>query len=172
VVLTETVPDNTTFNATESTDDWSCADGSPAGTSCTLDLGTLDVDASRNATFAVTVVTPFPAGVTTVTNTATVADADDSTSDMATAETDVTATSDLRLTKDDSDATATPGGVVTYTLTATNLGSQDATGVVLTDTIPGNTAFNDGQSDDGWACTPTGLCTFPVGTLAGNGFWG
>ena len=41
VTLTETVPANTTFNAGASSGGWSCANGSPAGTTCTLSLGNL-----------------------------------------------------------------------------------------------------------------------------------
>jgi hypothetical protein len=36
VVITETVPDHTTFNAAASSPGWSCANGSPAGTVCML----------------------------------------------------------------------------------------------------------------------------------------
>jgi hypothetical protein len=39
VVVTHVVPGNTTFNAAASTAGWSCANGAPAGTSCTFTVG-------------------------------------------------------------------------------------------------------------------------------------
>ena len=70
MVLTETVPANTTFNAGASTP------GGPAPTAtCTFAVGTVaGAAASGTATFAVTVDSPLPAGVTTIANTATIAD--------------------------------------------------------------------------------------------------
>ncbi|MEM7115242.1 MAG: 6-bladed beta-propeller [Chloroflexota bacterium] len=41
VVLTETVPAGTTFDLAASTAGWSCADGAPAGTVCTFNVGTV-----------------------------------------------------------------------------------------------------------------------------------
>ncbi len=41
-----------------------------------------------------------------------------------------------------------PGGLITYTLTVTNTGGTDATGVVITDILPANTQFA-GASDGG-----------------------
>ena len=73
VTLQETVPANTTFDATGSTPGWSCADASPAGTACTLTIGNLAGGASGTATFAVTVAGAVPAGVTQIANSATVA---------------------------------------------------------------------------------------------------
>ncbi len=73
VVITETVPTDTTFVATGSTAGWSCADGSPAGTTCTLAVGTLNVGAGGTATFIVATTPSLPTG-TMVTNTATIGD--------------------------------------------------------------------------------------------------
>jgi uncharacterized repeat protein (TIGR01451 family) len=73
VVLTDTVPANTTFDADASTVDWSCADGAPAGTSCTLDIGTLEPAANGVAVFVVVVDNPIPDGVDAIENTASIA---------------------------------------------------------------------------------------------------
>ncbi|MEZ4511881.1 MAG: Ig-like domain-containing protein [Chloroflexota bacterium] len=40
-IFRETVPANTSFNAASSTAGWSCSDGDPAGTVCTLNAGTV-----------------------------------------------------------------------------------------------------------------------------------
>ena len=179
VVLTETVPDHTTFDASNSDAAWTCADGDPAGTNCTLDVGTLAPSASENATFAVVVVNPLPAAVTETSNTASVADdgsnGPDATPDdnTATDTTPLEAEPDLTLAKDDGAITAIPGQVIDYTLTVTNTGDQDATGVVLTETVPEHATFDAANSDASWSCSdgdPAGTaCTFSVGDLAGGG---
>ncbi|MGH8596105.1 MAG: hypothetical protein ACREXT_05555, partial [Gammaproteobacteria bacterium] len=76
VVLTETVPANTTFNAAASLPSvWSCANGSAAGTSCTINIGAVNAGAAAGtATFAVNVLAALPAGVTQVSNTSSIAE--------------------------------------------------------------------------------------------------
>lgn len=74
VVISETVPANTAFNAAASTAGWSCADGSPAGTSCDFSLGTVTAGTSGTVLFAVTINAPVAQGTTSITNTATIAD--------------------------------------------------------------------------------------------------
>ena len=77
---------------------------------------------------------------------------------------------DLELTKDDGGISVTPGGVVTYTLSYANSGTLDASGVIITDTVPANTTFNAAASSPGWSCadgSPAGTsCTFSIGSLA------
>jgi len=179
VALGETVPANAIFNAGASTAGWSCADGSPGGTACALAVGSLAAGASGNATFAVTVVNPVAAGVSQIGNSAVVADdgangadptpADNSASDF----TPVDAQPDLSLAKSDSGASVAPDGTVAYTLSYSNVGNQGATGVVLTETVPANSAFNPGSSTAGWSCTPSNnagsTCTLAIGALAGGG---
>ncbi|MEQ1643361.1 MAG: FG-GAP-like repeat-containing protein, partial [Pyrinomonadaceae bacterium] len=55
VVLTETVPVGSTFNAGASTAGWVCAPNNNAGSICTLAIGAVAGGASGTATFAVTV---------------------------------------------------------------------------------------------------------------------
>ncbi len=75
VQLTETVPANTTFNATASLPSvWSCADGSPATTVCTLNVGALNAGANGSATFAVNVLGALPAGAVQVSNSSSIAE--------------------------------------------------------------------------------------------------
>src|SRR5204862_428668 len=74
VVLTETVPANTIFNAGASTAGWSCTPNNNAGSTCTLAVGTVAGSGGASAIFAVTVVTPLSVAVTQIANTATIAD--------------------------------------------------------------------------------------------------
>ena len=75
VIVTETVPLNTTFDLTNSSPTWTgCADGAAAGTVCTFNIGTLGVGADTTIQFAMRVDSPLPANTATITNTATTAD--------------------------------------------------------------------------------------------------
>jgi uncharacterized repeat protein (TIGR01451 family) len=107
VTLTETVPANTTFNAASSSAGWSCG-GTAAGSTCTLNVGALAAGATGSAIFAVTVVSPFPAGVAQIANSATVAAG--ATSASASDTTPVTTSPALSLSKSDSGTTTSPGG--------------------------------------------------------------
>lgn len=175
VVLTETVPANTSFNTAASTAGWSCTPDSSAGSTCLLDLSVLSAAANMQVTFAVNVETPLAAGITGITNTALLAD-DGSNGPSgigtATTNTPVDAAPDLTISKSDAGTLIEPGDTVTYTLSFNNVGNQDATGVVLTETVPANTNFNSGLSSAGWICIPDSsagsVCTFPVGALAGG----
>ena len=180
VALSDVVPANTTFNAGASTAGWSCADGSPGGTPCTLAIGSLaGGGAGGSATFAVTVVSPVPAGVDQISNTATIADdgangADPTPADNSSTDTTpVDAEPDLTLAKSDGGATAVPGGTVTYGLTYSNAGDQGATGVAISETVPANTTFNAGASTAGWSCangSPGGTaCSLAIGAVPAAG---
>ncbi|WP_257387372.1 beta strand repeat-containing protein [Tahibacter caeni] len=178
VVLTETVPANGTFNAGASTAGWSCTPNNNAGSTCTLAIGSVAGAGSGNASFAVTVGNPVAAGVTQLSNTASIADDGthgvDATpgNNSASDTTPVNAAPDLTLTKSDGGVSVAPGGSVTYTLGYANAGNQGATGVTLTDVVPANTSFNPGASTAGWVCTPNNnagsTCTLAIGGLAGG----
>jgi uncharacterized repeat protein (TIGR01451 family) len=180
VVLTETVPANTTFNAGASTAGWSCTPNNNAGSTCTLAIGTIAAGGgSQTATFAVTVANPVAAGTTQISNTASISDdgangtdptpGNNSGSDT----TPVTGAPDLSIAKSDGGASTSAGGTVSYTLTYANAGNRGAAGVTLTETVPANTTFNAGASTAGWGCTPNNsagsTCTLTVGTLAAGG---
>jgi uncharacterized repeat protein (TIGR01451 family) len=178
-VITETVPANTTFNAGASSAGWSCANGAPAGTTCTQTIGAVAVNTGGTRTFAVTVVSPVAAGVTQISNTATIGEDGtngtdpDTTNNTDTDTTPVNATPDMTISKSDGGTTTTPGGTVAYTLNYANAGNQNATGVVITETVPVNSTFNAGSSSAGWSCSngaPAGTtCTNTIGAVAGGG---
>jgi uncharacterized repeat protein (TIGR01451 family) len=80
---------------------------------------------------------------------------------------------DLVLNKTDGGITTAPGGTIVYTLTYTNTGPSDATGVVISDTVPANTTFNaTASAPTVWSCpdgSPAGTsCTTSIGTVPGN----
>ncbi|MBI1294076.1 DUF11 domain-containing protein [bacterium] len=74
VVISDTVPTGTTFDAAGSSAGWSCADNAPAGTVCTYAVGVLNLRSPLDVFFAVTVDLPLAASVTSIVNVALVAD--------------------------------------------------------------------------------------------------
>lgn len=182
VVITETVPANTAFNAAASTATWLCVPDINAGSTCTIGLAEVIAGAADTAIFGVTVNTPVASGVTQIANTASIADdgtggidptpGNNSDSDTTT----VLATPDFAIDKDDGGVEPAPGDTVVYTLSFANNGNQGADGVVLSDTVPGNTVFDPTSSTPGWSCTPDNqagsACSFAAGSLPGGGAGG
>jgi uncharacterized repeat protein (TIGR01451 family) len=76
---------------------------------------------------------------------------------------------DLRLTKDDGDASGVPGGLVRYALDYSNAGDVAAPDATLTETVPQHTTFDAAASSPGWSCVPDGnagsTCTLDVGVV-------
>jgi uncharacterized repeat protein (TIGR01451 family)/fimbrial isopeptide formation D2 family protein len=95
VVLTETVPANSTFWAAGSSAGWSCADGAAAGTTCTLAVGTVNPAASVARAFGVRADVPLAAGVTQLSNTTTVTDDGANGSDLNTSNNTATDTTPI-----------------------------------------------------------------------------
>ena len=183
VELTDTVPDNTTFDSGASSPGWACVPDDNPGSVCTLAIGSLGgAGGAGLATFAVIVDNPLAAGVDQISNTASISDdgangADPNPGDNSDSDTTpMDAAPDLAIAKNDGGALPLPGGTLAYTLTYANNGNQDATGVELTDTVPDNTTFDAGASTAGWACVPDNnpgsVCTVAVGALAGGGSGG
>ncbi len=172
VVVTETVPANTTFTTTGSSAGWSCVDGAAAGTTCTLTLGAVPAsDPAGTLTFAVVLDNPLAAGVTEINNAVSIADdgsnGDDPTPDNNSDDevTPLDAAPDIAVQKTNGINQTAPGESLTYTIIVSNLGNQDATGVTLTDTIPTGTTFveadNSGVFDE-----DSGVVTWPAFDLA------
>ncbi|MBN1218968.1 MAG: DUF11 domain-containing protein [Anaerolineae bacterium] len=143
VVITETVPVDTTFNQTFSTAGWSCADGSPAGTTCVFSLATVTGGTGGTVNFAVTVNAPL--SVSQIDNTATIGDDGANGSEppgdnTATENTPTTlAIVDPIITKSASPDTARPGEQVNFSITVLNPAppsTANATNVILTDPLP------------------------------------
>ena len=109
----------------------------------TCDIGSLPGGGTATITITVSVDAAVAEG-TIITNTAQVAgdQADpDLANDEATEQTEVVVQADLILTKTDWPDPVLAGNTVTYTLTVQNNGPLDATGVLLTDTLPAETSF-------------------------------
>jgi uncharacterized repeat protein (TIGR01451 family) len=121
----------------------------PAGGSVTY-TASCTISAGASGTLSNTATVTAPGGVTDPTpgnNSATDSDA-------------LGPQADLAITKTDGVTTATPGGSVTYAVTASNAGPSSATGSTVADTFPASLTCN-------WTCVGTGggTCT---GAGSGN----
>jgi uncharacterized repeat protein (TIGR01451 family) len=143
--------------------------GSCTGTSTiSCALGSLANGGSATVTL---VVTPTQTGG--ISNTASVAanELDPNLNDnSATQVTTVNAvpSADLSVTKSDSPDPVTVGNNLTYTITVTNKGPSTATGVTLTDPLPGTVTFVSATPNQG-NCTGSATVTCNLGSLSNGG---
>ncbi len=161
VTITDTLPADTTFDIGSSTG--GCTE---AGGIVTCDVGDVAAGATVTVIVAATVDSAVPAG-TTLSNTATVSSPDpdpDIADNTATEDTTVEQINDLAVFKSEEVDPVVAGETVTYLLTATNFGPSNATGIVLTDILPGQTTFVSGTA----GCAPAGgpIVTCDIGGLA------
>jgi uncharacterized repeat protein (TIGR01451 family) len=82
------------------------------------------------------------------------------------ADTTVTRVADLSLTKTDSPDPAFVGEQITYTLSVHNSGPSNATGVSVTDNLPGGVTYESATPSQGSCSQAAGTVTCPLGTLA------
>jgi uncharacterized repeat protein (TIGR01451 family) len=140
---------------------WTCV-GAGGGT-CTASgsgniNGTVNLPAGGSVTYTAS-CTISAAATGTISNTATVTApggvTDPTPGNNSATDTDTLgASADLAITKTDGVTTATPGGSVTYTITASNAGPSNATGATVADTFPASLTCT-------WTCVGAGggTCT-------------
>jgi uncharacterized repeat protein (TIGR01451 family) len=160
VVLTDAMFGSFTFvSATASL-------GSCSGTNpITCSLGNLANGASATVSIVVT-----PTAVGSISNTAVATSTrpdPNSANNLVTISTTVNLAggADLQVTKNASPNPVTLGNNLTYTTTVTNNGPAQATGVTLTDTLPGGVTFLSAIPSQG-SCSGTSLITCSLGNLA------
>ncbi|WP_166654372.1 beta strand repeat-containing protein, partial [Tahibacter aquaticus] len=137
---------------------WTCV-GAGGGTCTASGSGTINdtVNLPAGASTTYTASCAINAAATgTVSNTATVTIAGDPNpaNDSATDTDTLTPSANLGITKTDGVTTATPGGSVTYTITASNAGPSNAPGSTVADTFPASQTCT-------WTCAGAGggTCT-------------
>jgi uncharacterized repeat protein (TIGR01451 family) len=130
-----------TFPAACTSVTWSCV-GAGGGTCTAAGSGnindTIDLPTGASATYTATCNISASA-VGTLSNTATISSAitDPTPGNNSATDTDtLVPQAELSITKTDGVTTATPGGSVTYTITASNAGPSDAPGSTVADTFP------------------------------------
>ncbi|QEG41865.1 COG1361 S-layer family protein [Roseimaritima ulvae] len=168
LVIEDAIPAGLVFNRIENA---SAGLDAPtvSGTTVTATATSLAVGAS----LSFDIIVDIPASTTgnAIVNTATVtADEKDSVpgNNSDTAAVPITVDTDLRIQKDADLTTVASGGTLTYTMVVTNDGPSDATGVIVTDTLPADVTFSSGNVEgDGAAVTANnGVITADVGDLA------
>jgi uncharacterized repeat protein (TIGR01451 family) len=167
VSVTDTLDANLSFDSFDA--QASGASLSQAGDTLTFDLGTLAAGAS--ATFSIDVLIDSDAAGP-LDNTASVSTTDtdtDPANDQASSNITVGSQIDLAIAKDDSVTSAIPGDTLSYTLTATNPGPSDATGVAIVDTLPTGFTLSSVNAAGIPFTSNNGVVTFNVGDLAAGG---
>jgi CSLREA domain-containing protein/uncharacterized repeat protein (TIGR01451 family) len=146
---------------------WSCsANSASGGTDCTLALGgSVDLPgggtaaSASTATLAVTLVAELPADTASTQGTFTISDSVDAgvADSTSTLTVTVDAAPDLLVTQTASTESTVPGGIVVFNYDVGNVGTEVATDVTLSFTIPNNTVF-DPTLSEGWSCCTTQPC--------------
>ena len=164
VVVTDPVPSTLTVIGVASSASGACIAASNLVT-CSIDPLTVGVA----WTITVTVAVPLDATPGIVTNTATVVGAGDTdpSNDSASQSTTigvVVGSANLAVTKTIDDSSPHEGDTIAYTVTVTNNGPDDATGVQVTDLLPAGLTFASDAATQGSYHQASGL--WDVGSLA------
>ncbi|MGD0567241.1 MAG: C25 family cysteine peptidase [Candidatus Sulfotelmatobacter sp.] len=174
VVLTETLPANTTFVSLAGSG-WTCTSAAPY----TCSIASLAANATATFTFVVTVSATATPG-STITDTASVSSATgdpNSNNNSASATVYVAGSAALSVTNSASPVPVIAGNNITYAQVVTNAGPSSATAATFTENTPPNTTFVQlTPIPTGWSCTlpmagaaGTITCTnpsFAVGTAS------
>ncbi|AQQ68885.1 hypothetical protein Mag101_15525 [Microbulbifer agarilyticus] len=169
VVITETLPPNTSFDAANSSAGWV-----QNGDVFTLDIGNVAAGEEGTVQFAVIVDEPLPTGVIETSNTVTIEDDGGSGPDQNTdnnednEQTPLVAAPDYVIDKIEQFADpANPGDTLEWTIEVSNQGNQDGTGVVITDTLPDTDLFASFTASHGGVVDlVAGTVTWGIGDLA------
>ena len=162
VAISDAIPAGTTGSESEA----DCSIAAPTFSCVTSGV----LAAGASVSYQLTVAVPSSYALPTVSNTATISAspifdpnaANDNASDVDT----VGTSADLSITKTDAPDPVALGNNVTYTITVTNNGPSDASGVVVTDTLPGFSVFVSAVASQGSCAELAGIVTCPLGALA------
>ena len=168
VVLSDTLPEGVSFLSTAPSQG-TCSE-SAGVISCAV--GTLAANSSATVTIVVSVGSTSSGNVS---NTASVtgSESDPDTANNATTEstivqTAVQAAADLSITQSDSPDPVSVGSKLTYTISVSNKGPSQATGVVLSDTLPAGVSFLSAAPSQGTCSESGGIISCALGNLAAN----
>src|SRR5206468_2092821 len=155
VVITDTIPANTTFVS-------ATGGGTLAAGVVTWNIGALNSGSSSSVQLVVQVASPLANG--TVISNATYGIDSNETAPVAggMAPTTVSSAPVLAIAKADAPDPVSAGSDITYTLSYSNTGNANASGVVITDTVPANTTF---VSATGGGTLAAGVVTWNIGSL-------
>jgi uncharacterized repeat protein (TIGR01451 family) len=169
VLVTDSLPSEVSYVSHSTAAGTASHDGSPTNGTVAWNVGNLTNGSSATLTITVDVLSSTADG-TTITNTATVSgnETDPVSENNSTSEdTLVIRESDLAITKVDSPDPVVAGTKLKYTLTVTNYGPSDDTGVLVTDTPPSGdiASITLGTPSQGTATELGGVVSWDVGNL-------
>jgi uncharacterized repeat protein (TIGR01451 family) len=176
LVLTETIPANTSFVSVAPPLGWSCT--APSGGTFTCSAATLAASATANFSVVLKVTAGTSTG-TKITDTASVASNTlelSATNNSASTTTTVAVATDadLQVVNTAGASTVSAGNNVTFTTVVTNRGPALANNPSVTIPVPPNTTFQSLTATAGWTCIPaltvgsTGTVTCTNGFLASS----
>jgi uncharacterized repeat protein (TIGR01451 family) len=134
VVVTDTIPANTTFVSAN-------AGGVRSGSTVTWNLGSVAAGGSGAVQLVTHVTSPLANGTILTNGSAGIDSAQTTPVSAAAATTTVSSAPVLAIAKTDGPDPVGAGANLTYTINWSNSGNSNASGVVVTDTIPANTTF-------------------------------
>ncbi|HYV20457.1 MAG TPA: fibronectin type III domain-containing protein [Verrucomicrobiae bacterium] len=134
VVVTDTIPANTTFVSAN-------AGGVRSGSTVTWNLGSVAAGGNGSVQLVAHVASPLANGTTLGNSGANIDSAQTTPVTAATATTTVSSAPVLSISKTDGPDPVAAGANLTYTLSWSNTGNMNASGVVVTDTLPADTTF-------------------------------
>jgi uncharacterized repeat protein (TIGR01451 family) len=154
IIVTDTEPAGITFGSVSTTQ------GSWNGGQSKWTVG----DLVNGATATMTITATVDAGTTgqTITNTARVTEVDQADYDIANNLSSAVINVgglDIAIAKSVNDSTPTIGDTVTYTLTLTNNGPADASGIKVTDNLPSGVTFSSYSATQGTFNNTSGIWT-------------
>src|SRR5207249_1573259 len=155
-VITDTVPVNTSFVS-------ATGGGTLAAGVVTWNIGALAAGASSSVQLVVAVTSPLANGTIITNGTYSIDSNETAPTNGAAITTTVSSAPVLNVSKTDSPDPVNAGSNITYAISYSNTGNANATGVVITDTIPANTSF---VSATGGGTLAAGVVTWNIGALA------
>jgi uncharacterized repeat protein (TIGR01451 family) len=155
VVITDTVPTNSTFKSAAN-------GGTHAGGVVTWNVGTVAAGATSTVSFVVTVNSGLPNGTILRNTTYNIASTQTASAAGTELTTTVVSAPILNISKTAAPSPVVAGQDLTYTITYSNTGNENAANTVITDTIPANTTF---KSATGGGTHAGGVVTWNIGTL-------
>jgi uncharacterized repeat protein (TIGR01451 family) len=165
ILLTETLPANSTFVSLSGPAGWACTSTSPY----TCSIASLAANATANFTFVVKVNTNVASG-TTITDTVSVSSTTpdpNNSNNTATASVQVGDSADLSITDSAAPVPVQANNNITYTQVVTNGGPSTASNLTVTETLPANTTAQSLTGPAGWTCN-LGTLTCTISTLGAS----
>jgi uncharacterized repeat protein (TIGR01451 family) len=156
LVLSDTLPANTTYVS-------STGSGALSSGTVTWSVASLNAGASGSVQLVAKVASPLASGTTITNDTSSIDSAQTTPVGGAPVTTGVTSAPAPTLSVTDAPDPVPAGGNITYTLTYGNNGTMDATGVVISDTVPANTTF---VSATAGGALSSSTVTWTLGNLA------